>query len=253
MISDGKSAALALAALLAAAWVLRPAGPTIRSPAEPAAPAVSAALLGGCRALVADGLWLEAYRAWARRDAAATTALIRLTTDVDDRPLYFWVNGARMLAYDLAQWRLEAAAAGGPVPAAVRARIATEQADLGLAYLAEARRRHPQSADLCIEIANIHLNLRADPAAAARWYREAAGLPGAPYYAARIHAELLRRLGRPADAYVWLCGVHASLPSGDAAAMPALVLARIRRLEAELAIAPGRRYVPPPDSRRPRP
>jgi len=236
--------------MLAAACLVPPAAPPAGAVAETSAPAISAALLGGCRALVADGLWLETYEAWVRRDAAATTALIRLTTAMDDRPLYFWVNGARMLAYDLAQWRLDAAAAGGAVPAAVRARITAEQAELALGYLAEARRRHPQSADLCVEIANLHLHQRGDPAAAARWYREAAGRPDAPYYAARIHGELLRRLGRPAEAYAWLCHVHASLPPDDAAAMPALVLARIRALEAGLAIAPEKRYAPPPDPHR---
>ena len=71
-------------------------------------------------------------------------------------------------------------------------------------------------------------------------------MPDAPYYAARIYAELLRRLGRPRDAYVWLRHLHATLPPDDEAAMPGVVLQRIRDLEGVLAIPPGERYAPPP-------
>ena len=243
MTSEVKFAALALAGLLLAAGVQPPAARIPAGGAEPASAAeIGAALLGGCRALAADGLWLETYRAWARRDLAATPALIRLTTHVDDRPLYFWLNGARMLAYDLTQWRLDAAGESGSVPAAVRQRIASEQAGVALDYLREARRRHPRSAEIWIEMAAIHLNLRADPAAAADCCRAAASLPGAPYFAARLQAELLRRLGRPAEAYACLCALHPTLPPGDAAAMPGVVLARIRALEATLGVPAERRY-----------
>ncbi|HTT57334.1 MAG TPA: hypothetical protein VMF63_09505 [Opitutaceae bacterium] len=243
MTSEVKFAALALAGLLLAAGVQPPAARIPAGGAEPASAAeIGAALLGGCRALAADGLWLETYRAWARRDLAATPALIRLTTHVDDRPLYFWLNGARMLAYDLTQWRLDAAGESGSVPAAVRQRIASEQAGVALDYLREARRRHPRSAEIWIEMAAIHLNLRADPAAAADCCRAAASLPGAPHFAARLQAELLRRLGRPAEAYACLCALHPTLPPGDAAAMPGVVLARIRALEATLGVPAERRY-----------
>jgi len=244
--SEARFAGLALAGLLLAAGAQTPAPSSDGSGAEPPPPPeVGAALLGGGRALAADGLWLETYRAWARRDLAATPALIRLTTRVDGRPLHFWLNGARMLAYDLTAWRLEAAAAAGPVPAAVRRRIASQQADIALDYLREARRRHPRSADLWIEMANIHLNLRSDPAAAADCYRAAASLPGAPYFAARVHAELLRRLGRPAEAYACLCALHPTLPPDEPAAMAGVVLARLRALESALGVPAGRRYRAP--------
>jgi hypothetical protein len=249
-----KRAAAAVGALLLAAWACPPAGrPIGRNAGPPGAPEISAALLGGGRGLAADALWLATYRAWAVRDARTTAALIRLTTALDDRPLCFWLNGARMLAYDVTQWRIDAAAADGPVPAAVRARIAAEQAALALDYLDAATRSHPRNAALWVEMANIHLHLRGDPAAAARCYREAALLPGAPHYAGRIYGELLRRMGRPAEAYAWLCALHATLPPGDMAAMPGVVLARIRALEAVLAITPERRFAPRRRWRRPRP
>jgi hypothetical protein len=257
--SDAKVVAVVCSGLLLAGWGLQPVVRSTGRATEKAAesvgaverdaaigPGTSAAMLGGCRALAADGLWLRTYLAWSAGNLPATQTLIRLVTMVDERPLYFWLNGARMLAYDMTYWRLAKAGAAGSVPAEVRARIVAEQAGIALHYLESARRHHPHSAELCVEMGNIELNLEADPAAAARWYREAAEMPDAPYYAARIYAELLRRLGRPRDAYVWLRHLHATLPPDDAAAMPGVVLQRIRDLEEVLAIPPGEKYAPPP-------
>ncbi len=206
---------------------------------------LSGAVLGGLRALVADGLWMRTYVAWTAHDGPATEALIRLVTLVDDRPLGFWLNGARMLAYDMTEWRLDAAAAGGPPAAGVRRAIEADQAGRALRYLEDARRRHPDSAEVCVEIANINLNLRRDPVAAAEWYRRAAETPNAPYYAARVHGELLCRIGRPRAAYDWLCRLHPRLPPDDQDAMAEVVLIRIRRLEQVLAVPPSARYLAP--------
>jgi hypothetical protein len=205
----------------------------------------SMAMLGGFRALVADLLWLKAYLAWSACDLPATETMIRVVTTVDERPLCFWLNGARIMAYDMTQWRLRAVGRGGAVPAALRQRIINEQAGMALRLLEDARGQHPQSAAVYVEMANIHLNSRADPAAAAFWYRQAATLPDAPYYAARIHAELLKRLGRPWEAYAWLRQLHPTLPLGEEAAGAPVVLGRIRDLERALEIPEKERYVAP--------
>ena len=75
-------------------------------------------MLGGMRSVVAGGFWLRADLAWERRDPVETTALLELTVAADERPLYFWLNGARILAYDVPAWQ--------PVdtPLAVRQRAA---------------------------------------------------------------------------------------------------------------------------------
>jgi hypothetical protein len=203
----------------------------------------SMAMLGGFRALVADLLWLKAYLAWSACDLPATETMIRVVTTVDERPLCFWLNGARIMAYDMTQWRLRAVGREGAVPAALRQRIINEQAGMALRLLEDARSQHPQSAAVYVEMANIHLYGRADPAAAACWYRQAATLPDAPYYAARIHAELLKRLGRPWEAYAWLRQLHPTLPAGEEAAGAPVVLGRIRDLERALEIPEKERYV----------
>jgi hypothetical protein len=84
-------------------------------------------------------------------------------------------------------------------------------------------------------MANIQLRALGDREGAARLFRQAAGQPQAPYYAARIHAELLRELGRPAEALAWLRQILPDLPASDPAAQRAVVLARIKGLEQDLA------------------
>lgn len=157
------------------------------------------AVLGGMRSTVASGFWLRANLAWERRDPAATRLLVALTVAADERPAYFWLNGARMLAYDLPEW-------SPPAPAAVRERLVADHARLALDFLEKGSRWHGPDAALYVEMGNIHLRRTHDLESAARCYRLAAQQPGAPYYAARIHGELLpgRWAGR---ARPWLgCG-----------------------------------------------
>jgi len=79
--------------------------------------------------------------------------------------------------------------------------------------------------------------------------------PNAPYFAARIYAELLRRMGRNAEAYDWLKKLYPTLPkAADAAlgitafqvesAMAPVVMERIRELEKELNIPEGESFKP---------
>ncbi len=187
-------------------------------------------LLGGMRSAVASGCWLRANLAWERRDLAATTTLIELTVATDERPLYFWLNGARMLACDMPEWRL-----AGSAPAALRPRINEEQAQLALHFLEKGLRWHGADPALYIEMANIHLRRRGDAGSAAHCYRLAAEQPGAPYYAARIHAGLLHEMDRPREALAWLRQILPALPTDDPLARREVVIERIKALEQELA------------------
>jgi hypothetical protein len=175
---------------------------------------------GGLRAVVAGGCWLRTNLAWESRDETATVTWLELTVAADERPAYFWINGARMLAYDMPGWKT-----GGD--------LARDEwfARRALDFLEKGRRRRGDDAALLIETANVHLRRRGDLLMAAYYYRRAAEQPGAPYYAARIHAELLQALGRPRDALAWLRQVLPHLPPDDADARRATVEARIRRLE----------------------
>jgi hypothetical protein len=203
------------------------------------------ALLGGFRALVADAAWVRMYTLWERQDLPATETLLRFVTTIDPRPVYFWLNGARIVAYDFPAWRIEAAGGYEAVPEEVQRRLSHEQARAGLRMIEAAMAFHPASTDLWVERANIELNRLGDLAAAAESYRRAAELPRAPYYVARLHAEVLRRAGRKAEALAWLARLHPTLPAGADGAAADVVLARIRDLERELQVEREQAYRPP--------
>jgi tetratricopeptide (TPR) repeat protein len=225
--------------VVAPAWsALRAREPALRldSKTSAAGHGVVLALLGGFSALVADGLWVRMYWLWEHRELAAVDTLVHAVPAIDPRPVYFWLNGARILAYDLASWRVVAEGGYDSVPATEIQRIDHEQAAFAIAHLESARRYHPKSPDLWIEQAAIELNRRRDLSAAAECYRKAWEQPDAPYYAARLHAEMLRRLGRKAEALAFLKKLYPQLPPGDEAAAAPLVLVRIRELEHELGI-----------------
>lgn len=216
---------------------------------------VTVGLLGGFRAIVADFFWIKTNAVWEDNDLPATQTFIKLVTAIDPRPLYFWQNGSRMIAYDMPNWRIVEEGGYDAVPQARQRRIDEEQSAVALRYLNEAFGYHPDSALLHIEIANVYLNRLKDTESAAEAYRRAALQPGAPYYAGRIHAELLRRLGRNEEAYAWLKEFYRTLPQAvDPAAgigefqvesaMAGVVLDRIRELEGELNI-PENEYFKP--------
>jgi len=270
--------------LFAAGWALRPFESTAWRAVRAGQPAmnldslqgalgqgVTVGLLGGFRAIVADFFWIKTNSVWGDNDLPATQTLIKLVTAIDPRPLYFWQNGARMIAYDMPNWRIVAKGGYDVVSKAEQRHIDSEQSAVALAYLREAFGYHPDSPLLYIEIANVYLNRLKDVEHAAEAYRKAAEQPGAPYYAARIYAELLRRQGRNAEAYAWLKQLYPTLPKarpapavpdadaahkkqGDEAqarespevemAMAPVVLERIRELEKELKIPEKERFKP---------
>jgi hypothetical protein len=181
------------------------------------------------------------FVAWEKRDLPGTQTLVQLVTAIDPRPAYFWINGARILAHDLSTWRFEAAG-GDAAGRAVEQRIDREQGALALQHLDAALTFHPANPDLWIERAAIQLTRMRDVLAAAESYRRAWELPRAPYYAARLHAEMLRRAGRRDEALQWLVRLHPTLPVGDPGADRDVVLARIRDLERELGVPGERAY-----------
>jgi hypothetical protein len=216
---------------------------------------VTVGLLGGFRAIVADFFWIKTNSVWEGNDLPATQTFIKLVTAIDPRPLYFWQNGARMIAYDMPNWRIVEEGGYDVVPQARQRQIDEEQSAVALAYLNEAFGHHPNSALLHVEIANVYLNRLKDQASAAEAYRRASEQPNAPYFAARIYAELLRRLGRTAEAYEWLKQLYVKLPKvADPArgitefqvesAMAIVVLERIRELEQELNLSEGESFKP---------
>lgn len=203
---------------------------------------VTVGLLGGFRAIVADLFWIRTNSVWETNDIPATQTSIKLVTAIDPRPLYFWLNGSRMIAYDMPNWRIDKAGGYDAVPASVRRRFDEEQSSIAVDYLETALDFHPAEPLLILEIGNVYLNRLKDLETAASYYLEASKQPGAPYYAARIYAELLRRLDRLPEAYAFLKELYGKLPKDDPMAQVSVILERIHELEEELKIPPAQRF-----------
>lgn len=185
----------------------------------------------GVRAFAADLAWLQANLEWEQRDAVATDRLVRLTTALDPRPLEFWINGARAFGYDFSEWEIDARGGAAVVSPDEQRGIRERHAAYAVAFLDSAQQAHPAEPRLWIERAQLRLLRTRDIAAAAADFRRAAELPGAPYFAARLHAELLVQLGREREALAWLREVHARLPATDPFALRDEVGRRVRELE----------------------
>ena len=185
---------------------------------------------GGYRTILADWFWLEANKAWERQEADRTTNLIHLAATADPQCLYFWLNGARILCYDIPVWQT----AGHNPPAGVVVRWRKEAAGRALAFLDEAEHWHSRAPELAVEKGNIAWRALGDLEAAAQHYRRAAQLPGAPFYAGRIHAELLVALGRMREARDWLRELLPRLPAGNPDARVPVVRERLLYLERQV-------------------
>ena len=232
---DLRLSVLPVAMLVAAIFFLRPLESRLATGVWPAESPQKGAgvfgVMGGMRAIVASGFWLRANRVWEERDPATTTAYLKLTVAADGGPRYFWLNGARMIAYDLPEWRMTA-----DMPAAMQQKIVEEQAQAALGFLEDGLRAHPHDPALLVEMANIRLRVLGDREGAAQLFRQAAEQADAPYYAARIYAELLAQLGRPGEALTWLKQILPGLSADDPAARREVVVQRIKALEAQLGV-----------------
>jgi hypothetical protein len=149
-------------------------------------------LLGRARIFAADWFWLQANLAWERHDATETRRLIALSVAADPVSRYYWLNGARMLAYDLPAWANQA---DPDCPAVLRQRRSARAAAEAMALLQRGTAYHGRCAAFEIEMANICLYALGDRAGAAEHYERAAHRRDAPAYAARVAA----RLREPAE------------------------------------------------------
>ena len=201
-------------------------------------------VLGGLRTIIADGVWIRANTLWERRDRVKLDALLRLATNLEPRAEFFWINGARMLAYDVPHWRIREEGGYALVSERRQQAIILEQVQQACAMLERARRFHPQHAKLYLETGQIYLNRLQDYAQAAKWFQLAVQQPDAPYYAARIYAELLRRLGKDAEAYTFLKQLYRELPDHPGAQKD-VILERIQQLEVSLKVPLWERFQSP--------
>lgn len=158
-----------------------------------AAPSGKAVLVqgGGLSAVAADFAWIQAMMAWEQGLEAETIRGLHTAVLLNPRPHYFWVNGARILAFDIASWRLERLEARvRQIPRAAKEKIVEEQARQALSFLARGEEIVGQNAVLAIESGFIHLHARKDRLAASACFRRAMECGKVPDYMETLLAEL---------------------------------------------------------------
>ena len=200
-------------------------------------------VLGGFRAILADFLWIRTNTIWERKDRAKLDSMVRLVTTLDPRPDFFWINGSRMIAYDVPNWRIREEGGYSDVPEERQQAIDLEQSSQAFDLIDQALDFHPGNAKLYLEKAQIYLNRLKDDANAAKWFLHASQQDNAPYFASRIHAELLRKQGLDEEAYDFLKNLHSELPNTPFA-QKGIILERILDLENALKIPSGERFMP---------
>jgi len=195
---------------------------------SPVDEAVSAwASLGGLSEVAAGLQWVRVYRSWREKDAAEMERRLGWVVTLDPVPLAYWLNGARMIAFDVAAWQREA---GRGVPDDVR----QAQLERGLSWLAEAAAAHPDRSAIPIETAVLHWTVNRDAAAVERVLADALTRPDAPAYVGRLRAEMLRRLGRVEEARAQLELLRAESRSDPNSLENMILDQRLRELESLL-------------------
>lgn len=193
---------------------------------ETSSPATASAA-GSVRVLLAEACWLRTSLAWERRDAAGTWLHLRTTLALNSESLYYRLNGARILAYDFPAWEITE-----DMPNALRRQISVRWANRALKMLEQGSPADaPAAYELLIERGVLRLRQLGDTDGAAALFREAALLPHAPDFAARVYAELLCRLGRETEALDWLRHIRPTL--AESSASRRTVEERIKALEAK--------------------
>lgn len=160
-------------------------------------------ILGGLRTVVADLTWIRSYVLWERKDRPGCEALMRTACALDPHSRYFWENTGYAIGFDMAHWDIRRRGGYAKVPAETQQRIFQQYARRGIAVLDEGIVRAKAPAPLLLCAAQLAETKLKDHALAVRYYQEAAESHDAPWFAARICANIMWEDGRREEAYRW--------------------------------------------------
>src|SRR6266481_9826242 len=165
------------------------------------------AALSGFRAIVADGLFIQAHVAWERTEWGRVLLLFRHVTTLQPRAILFW----DMAAWHMA-WNASTAAMNDSAQPrlALRIKAQREYFQLGKDFLERGIKNNPERPQLYEALARLYRDKYIDHEHAAEFFAKAAALPGAPSYAKRFAAyELSQCKGREREAYDRLSSLYA--------------------------------------------
>src|SRR5256884_6987006 len=199
------------------------------------------AALSGFRAIVADGLFIQAHVAWERTEWGRVFLLFRQVTTLQPRAILFW----DMAAWHMA-WNASVAAMNDQTQPrlALRVKAAREYFALGKDFLERGIKNNPDRPQLYEALARLYKEKYKDHEHASEFFAKAAALPGAPSYDRRFSAyELSYCEGRELEAYQRLRQLY---DEGEKERLPTLIT-RLKFLQTKLNIPPDQRI---PDSNR---
>jgi tetratricopeptide (TPR) repeat protein len=193
------------------------------------------AALSGFRAIVADGLFLQAYTAWENTEWGRMLLLFRHITTLQPRVMLFWDTAAWHMA-----WNASVAALNNKNQPrlALRVKAQREYFALGKDFLERGIKNNPDRPDLYEALARLYKEKYKDHERASEFYAKAAALPGARPFDNRFSAyELSYCEGREQEAYERLRQLY---DEGPQERLPTLI-ARLKFLEDRLGIPQEKR------------
>lgn len=193
------------------------------------------AALSGFRAIVADGLFIQAYAAWENTEWGRMLLLFRHITTLQPRVLLFWDTAAWHMA-----WNASVAAMNDQRQPrmALRVKAQREYFALGKDFLERGIKNNPDRPDLYEALARLYKEKYKDHERASEYYAKAAKVPGAAPWDRRFSAyELSYCEGRERDAYERLQSLY---NEGEKERLPTLIN-RLKSLEDKLGIPPEQR------------
>jgi tetratricopeptide (TPR) repeat protein len=199
------------------------------------------AALSGFRAIVADGLFIQAHVAWERTEWGRVLLLFRHVTTLQPRATMFW----DMAAWHMA-WNASVAAMNDQTQPrlALRVKAQREYFALGKDFLERGIKNNPDRPQLYEALARLYKEKYKDHERASEFFAKAAALPGAPSYNRRFSAyEFSYCEGREREAYERLRKLY---DEGQKERLPTLIT-RLKFLEDKLGIPQEQRI---PDKNR---
>ncbi len=191
---------------------------------------LSVAILGGYRNISANFVWVSMYGDWQYRRNQEVLRKMRLAVALNSSALFFWIDGARIIANDMPVWEVGDRAAGSLFDTPAGREVRYRYARLALDFLARAPTSVASSQKILREKGVLHWKKLDDVPGALTYFEQAVALPNAPYYLSRVYAEILVKDGQVGKAYAFLKAHFATLPDGDLGAMKPLVANRIHQL-----------------------
>ena len=193
------------------------------------------AALSGFRAIVADGLFIQAHAAWEDTQWGRMLLLFRQITTLQPRVLMFWDTAAWHMA-----WNASVAAMNDTKQPrqALRVKAQREYFALGKDFLERGIKNNPDRPELYEALARLYKEKYKDHESAAEYYAKAATLPNAAPWDKRFSAyELSYCEGREREGYERLRRLY---DAGEKERLPTLIK-RLRFLEDKLAIPEDQR------------